>query len=120
MKQKIRSGLRTRTVLGKSVEVLVEVYAHPDLEPLADTFEDLEEIQRKIDSGEIDLVNLFVSVSFGPFTGIDTLGQVFVSTPEDLNQTIEDHAMEQNAIQDLENVIRNAWKYLIEFKEVKS
>lgn len=54
-----------------------------------------------IESGACSVMNVIVEVSLGGLKGIDSLGGVFVFSPEDVDQAIRDHGMIENALEDL-------------------
>lgn len=84
---------------GKVHELIAQIKILPD--QLDDSFLSESQVEA-VQSGGCDVVTVLVEVSLGDVTGGDSLGQVFVYSSEDIDQTISEHHMIKEALTDLE------------------
>lgn len=106
----------TFPICGKNLEVKTEIFCEQDecisLEAVICDAEDAAKITRELERGELMIANVFVRVSYAGFKGTDSLGGVYVYSPDDVSETLVVHDMEQNAREDLERNMREQYAAL--------
>lgn len=90
--------------LTKTVLISIEVDYETDVDLSYMEPAERAKTERRLERGQLDCFWVKVTARFSDlshFEGLDTLGQVFVSKPDDLDSCVSDHDMAQNAIADL-------------------
>lgn len=94
----------------KTITVFVRIYCHQDdicLDDIIGDSENREELEEKIASGRMFIGLIEVKASFFNFNGSDILGGCYIETSDDIDSTVEDYRMINNAIDDLETNLRD-------------
>lgn len=90
--------------LTKDVVISIETEHESDVDLSYMDADEKAKTERRLERGQLDCVWVKVTARFSElshFEGVDSLGQVFVSSPKDLEDTVSEYDMAQNAIDDL-------------------
>ncbi|NJO48181.1 MAG: hypothetical protein HC840_00535 [Leptolyngbyaceae cyanobacterium RM2_2_4] len=95
----------TALINGLTKDVVISIETDHDEADLSHMESDERaKTERRLERGQLDCVWVKVTARFSElshFEGTDSLGQVFVSSPKDLEDTVSEYDMSQNAIADL-------------------
>lgn len=105
----------TFPIHGKPIECTVCIYVEASdlsLEDVVGDAEDIEALSRRVERGDLMIADVVVKYRAAGFTGMDSLGAVYVERPEDVDTCLIEHGMEENARMDLERVMTEAFESL--------
>jgi hypothetical protein len=101
-----------------AVDVKVQVYCEQDdltLDDVIGDAEDKQDLERKIERGDLMIAWIMVKASALGCAGSDSLGGCYVSSPGDVNQYLADYSMIAEACAELEKNILNQAAALSQF-----
>ncbi len=95
-------------VNGQDVMAKVQAYCDYDdltLDDVIGDAEDRAELERKINRGDLMIAIIWIEATALGCSGSDSLGGCYISSPQDVDQTIADYSMIANACAELERNI---------------
>lgn len=118
-----KSYSNTFPLAGKYVEIRIRIEVEPSdlsLEDLGIDAAELAGLNRELERGDLMLADVTVSATYAGITGTDSLEAVFVRSPEDVEDSLIENDMEENARAELLKELAVTYETLLNLFETQT